>query len=32
MDVQRLHDLGWRHTIELEEGIRMAYKDFLKPG
>jgi len=30
MDVQRLHDLGWRHTIELEDGIRMAYKDFLK--
>ncbi len=30
MDVQRLHDLGWKHTIELEEGIKMAYKDFLE--
>jgi GDP-L-fucose synthase len=30
MDVQRLHDLGWKHTIELEEGIKLAYKDFLK--
>jgi GDP-L-fucose synthase len=30
MDVQRLHRLGWKHTIELEDGIRMAYKDFLQ--
>lgn len=30
MDVQRLHELGWKHTIELEDGIRMAYKDFLQ--
>lgn len=30
LDVSRLHALGWKHTVELEEGIRMAYQDFLK--
>ncbi len=25
MDVGRLHELGWRHTVELEEGIRSVY-------
>ena len=25
MDVGRMHRLGWRHTIELEEGIRSVY-------
>ncbi|WP_316750158.1 GDP-L-fucose synthase [Pedobacter gandavensis] len=29
MDVSKLHELGWKHTIELEEGIKMAYLDFL---
>ena len=29
MDVSRLHALGWRHKIELEEGIKLAYQDFL---
>lgn len=29
MDVSRLHDLGWKHHIELEEGIQLAYQDFL---
>jgi GDP-L-fucose synthase len=29
MDVSKLHSKGWRHTIELEEGIKLAYKDFL---
>ncbi len=29
MDSSRLHALGWRHKIELEEGISMAYADFL---
>lgn len=28
MDVTRLHDLGWRHKIELEDGIRSAYEWF----
>ena len=30
MDVSKLHSKGWKHKIELEEGIRMVYADFLK--
>lgn len=30
MDVSFLHSLGWKHTIELEDGIRMVYEDFRK--
>lgn len=30
MDVTKLHDLGWKHTIDLEQGITLAYQDFLK--
>jgi GDP-L-fucose synthase len=30
MDVSKLHNKGWKHTIELEEGIKLAYQDFLK--
>jgi len=30
MDVSFLHSLGWRHTIELEEGIKSVYEDFKK--
>lgn len=29
MDVSKLHSLGWKHTVELEEGIELAYRDFL---
>ena len=29
MDVSKLHSLGWKHQVELEDGIRLAYKDFL---
>ncbi|RZM23961.1 MAG: GDP-L-fucose synthase [Pedobacter sp.] len=29
MDVSRLHGLGWNHKIGLEEGINLAYQDFL---
>ncbi len=29
MDVSKLHALGWKHTIGLEEGIRSTYDDFL---
>ncbi len=29
MDVSKLHDLGWKHEINLEEGIRLAYADFI---
>ena len=27
-DVTKLHDMGWRHKIELEEGIKLAYDWF----
>jgi GDP-L-fucose synthase len=30
MDVSRLHDQGWKHTIDLQEGIALAYQDFLE--
>ncbi len=30
MDVTKLHAKGWKHKIELEEGIRLAYQDFLE--
>jgi len=30
MDVSFLHSLGWKHTIELPEGIKMVYDDFKK--
>lgn len=30
MDVSKLHNLGWKHEIELEQGIELAYQDFLK--
>ncbi|ERJ57681.1 GDP-L-fucose synthase [Sphingobacterium paucimobilis] len=29
MDVSKLHQLGWQHRIGLEEGIRLAYADFI---
>jgi len=29
MDVSKLHSKGWKHTIELHEGIKLAYEDFL---
>lgn len=29
MDVSKLHARGWKHQIDLEEGIRLAYADFL---
>ena len=29
MDVSKLHGLGWKHTIELDKGIALAYADFV---
>ncbi len=29
MDVEKLHAKGWKHKIELDEGIKLAYHDFL---
>jgi GDP-L-fucose synthase len=30
MDVSKLHALGWKHHTTLEEGIKLAYRDFLE--
>jgi GDP-L-fucose synthase len=30
MDVSKLHQLGWKHQIELKEGVKLAYQDFLE--
>jgi GDP-L-fucose synthase len=30
LDVSRLHKLGWKHRIELKEGIKKTYEWFLK--
>jgi GDP-L-fucose synthase len=30
LDVTRLHDLGWRHKIELRDGIESSYRWFLE--
>ena len=30
MDVVKLQQLGWKHKVELEEGIKLAYADFQK--
>jgi len=32
MDVSKLHSKGWKHHTTLEEGIGLAYKDFLSKG
>ncbi|WP_461638858.1 GDP-L-fucose synthase family protein [Labilibaculum euxinus] len=29
-DPSKLHGLGWKHTIELEEGIKLMYEHYLK--
>jgi len=30
MDVGKLHGLGWRHSTDIETGIRATYQDFLE--
>lgn len=32
LDVSKLHRMGWKHQVELKEGVRLAYGDFLKMG
>jgi GDP-L-fucose synthase len=29
MDVSKLHTLGWKHKIDLKEGLKLAYQDYL---
>ena len=29
LDVGRLHALGWKHKVDLKQGIALAYRDFL---
>jgi GDP-L-fucose synthase len=29
-DPSKLHNLGWKHTIELEKGIKLMYQHYLK--
>jgi GDP-L-fucose synthase len=28
LDVSKLHDLGWKHTIELRDGITAVYNSY----
>jgi GDP-L-fucose synthase len=28
LDVEKIHRLGWKHSISLEEGIRLTYEDY----
>ncbi|MBQ7359855.1 MAG: GDP-L-fucose synthase [Lachnospiraceae bacterium] len=29
LDVSKLENLGWKYSVELEEGVKLAYQDFL---
>ena len=29
-DPTKLHNLGWKHTVSLEEGVKMMYEHYLK--
>lgn len=30
MDIAKMHDLGWKHKVDLEQGIQMTYDWFLE--
>ena len=30
MDVTKLHQKGWQHRVELEEGLKLTYQDYLE--
>ena len=30
MDISKMHSLGWKHKVELEEGIQKTYNWFLE--
>lgn len=29
MDVSKLHALGWKHRVDLKQGLKLAYQDYL---
>lgn len=29
LDVSRIHSLGWKHSVELKDGIKLVYQEFL---
>ena len=29
-NVDKLHDMGWHHKVDLEEGVRLAYEWFVE--
>ena len=29
-DPSKLHQLGWKHSVEIEEGVKMMYEEYLK--
>jgi len=32
LDVSKLHKMGWKHQVELKDGVSFAYKDFIQKG
>lgn len=32
LDVSKLHRMGWKHQVELKNGVTLAYQDFLMKG
>lgn len=32
LDVSKLHKMGWKHEVELKNGVEAAYKDFVENG
>ena len=30
MDISKMHELGWKHQVQLEEGIQLTYDWFLE--
>ncbi|MGL5787486.1 MAG: GDP-L-fucose synthase, partial [Bacteroidales bacterium] len=29
-DVSKLHDLGWQHQVEIEEGVKRMYRWYME--
>lgn len=30
LDCSKIHSMGWRHSVELEKGVAIAYQDFVR--